>query len=214
MRDAALLLGRQGSGKGTVGRFVAREGLVQFASAGEILRIAARADTPKGRRIKKILKDGVGVPPHESYPLVAHALERLSAGNILLDGCPRRINEVGRVADLFSRQPQLVVELDVPLPIALARLQARRTCQTCEAPYGPAVPTEKGRCTACGGAVTKREDDSIEAIAKRLETWDVEGRKIIRYYDERTTVVRIDGARSPAAVAAEVGTHMRSLSGD
>ena len=205
MRRAALLLGRQGAGKGTIGRIVQREGLLQFLSAGDVLRIESRAHTDLGRRIAAVLRGGDGIPTAESYPLIARAIHALPPGPVLLDGCPRRSEEVELVHELFSSEPGLVLELDVPSPIALDRLLARRTCRTCEAPYGPLVPTAKdGRCAACDGAVGRRDDDTIEALRRRLAVWDVESRRIMRYYSARTRVVRVDATRTPSLVAADV----------
>ncbi|HYM54856.1 MAG TPA: hypothetical protein VES97_05800 [Solirubrobacteraceae bacterium] len=104
-----------------------------------------------------------------------------------------------------------MLDLHVPLPIAVARMLERQTCVSCEAPYGPKVPpAPDARCTACGGEVIHRHDDTLESMGRRLAVWDVEGRRIMRYYEAKTTVVRIDATREPTVVAAEVIHHIRA----
>jgi adenylate kinase len=214
MREVALLLGRQGSGKGTVGRIVDRGAPLRFLSAGELLRAEARGGTERGRRIEVALSNGDQVAPEESYPLIGQAIERMGEGGLLLDGCPRRRNEVALVKRMLGGEPALVIELYLPLPLALARMLVRVTCRECEAPYGPKVqPAEGGRCTECGGVVEQRADDTFERMSRRLSVWDVEGRRIIRYYEGATTVARIDATRAPDVVAAEVRDHLYAALG-
>jgi adenylate kinase family enzyme len=210
MRRFVLLLGRHGSGKGTIGRLAEERGLVQFLSAGETLRVATRTEGERARRNDALLSAGRKVPTEESYPLIREAIDRLAPGDVLLDGCPHRHDEVELVHDLFDREPELVLELDVPLEIALARIQARLTCQTCEAPYGPYVRAEPdGTCRRCGGLVERRTDDSFESISRKFETWDHEARRIMRYYAAQTAVARIDGTLAPELVATEVARRLR-----
>jgi adenylate kinase len=205
MCRSALLLGRQGSGKGTVGRVVAALGGPRFVSAGEVLRIASRAPTPEGARLAGILDAGRGLPPDESYPIIAEAVAATLSNDLLLDGCPRRVDEVDRVRDLLGRDPVVVIELTVPVVIAVARMQTRSRCAECEMPYGPErLPVVSGRCDACQGSIERRADDNVDGIRRRLEVWDVESRPILRHYEERTTVVRIDASHSIDAVAAAV----------
>jgi adenylate kinase len=210
MRRFVLLLGRHGSGKGTIGRLVEEQGGVQFLSAGETLRTAARAKGEQARRNDALLSAGRKVPTEESYPLIREAVDRLPPGDVLLDGCPHSRDEVELVYDLFDREPELVLELGVPPEIALARILARLTCQTCEAPYGPGFPAEPdGTCRRCGGSVDRRTDDSFESISRKFETWDGEARRIMRYYEAKTVVVRVDGTLAPELVAAEVALRLR-----
>lgn len=90
-----------------------------------------------------------------------------------------------------------MIVLEVPTPIAVERLVNRELCEACSWPYGPGWPSSDGACTQCGGTLATRRDDTPAGIARRLETWRVHGRPIMRYY-ERLGVLRTVRADLPA----------------
>jgi adenylate kinase family enzyme len=108
---------------------------------------------------------------------------RAAVGPLVLDGVPRLADQVGRVRALLGREPTAVIVLEVPTPIAIDRLMNRTTCEACDWPHGSGWPSSDGRCTQCGGTLTARADDTVAGIERRHETWGMEARGIVRYYE-------------------------------
>ena len=59
-------------------------------------------------------------------------------------------------------------------------------------------------CDVCGGEVVQREDDTEEAIERRLNLYEAETAPLIAWYDERELLVSINGTGSPDAVTRRV----------
>jgi adenylate kinase len=190
---AILLLGRQGAGKGLLGRLLASRLRRGFLSMGDVLRAEPRRGTALGLEIGRLIEAGDGVPPDTSYGLMAGVLAtRRHDEPLVVDGIPRRAGETCRVRHLLGGEPCAVVVLDVPTPIAVARLRSRQSCRECGMPHGPDWPPFEGRCRSCRGAVDPRADDhDLEAIDRRMEVWGMEAREIIAYYASLGVVHRV-----------------------
>ncbi len=52
-----------------------------------------------------------------------------------------------------------------------------------------------GVCDVCGGQVIQRADDTPEAVAKRLDLYDIETAPLVDRYEEQGLVKRVDGNR-------------------
>ena len=108
--------------------------------------------------------------------------------------------------EITAEQPiDLVLDLDVPRELVLARLSARRVCRDCGTNY-VASGYEKlpWICEVCGGDVMHRDDDTPEAIEHRLDLYEEQTAPLIEYYQSQGRLAVIDGvgiarARVPAA---------------
>ena len=88
----------------------------------------------------------------------------------------------------------LVINLDVPTEIVLDRIAGRRVCESCGATYHVhAPPKSDWTCDVCGGAVVQREDDTEDAVMRRLELYEEETVPIIDFYRNVGTLVVVDG---------------------
>ncbi|NDI14934.1 MAG: adenylate kinase, partial [Actinobacteria bacterium] len=88
-----ILLGRQGSGKGTQGARLAKHYDIAHISTGEMLRNAIKHDTPVGRVVKDIIDQGRLVDDELIASLVKGRLGETDARTkgYLLDGFPRTL---------------------------------------------------------------------------------------------------------------------------
>ncbi|MBM7829622.1 adenylate kinase [Agromyces cerinus] len=167
-----LIVGPQGSGKGTQGVLVAEAFGVPQVATGDIFRANVAGGTELGKRVQAIIEAGDLVPDALTSELVRDRLEQAdAAGGFLLDGYPRNRGQVDDLdAFLTSRGEALdaVIELEVPRGESIARLQQRAA--------------EQGRT-----------DDTEEVIANRLAIYERETAPILDVYRERGVVVRIDG---------------------
>lgn len=189
--ERILLLGRQGSGKGLVGRLVAKRRGAQFISMGDVLRAEQRRDTDLGRRIGDRIDAGHGVPPDISYELLTAALPA-ARESVVVDGIPRRADELGRVHKALGGEPSKVVVLDVPTPMAVERLLSRRSCSDCGMPHGPGWPPLDDRCRSCGARVLPRPDDGdLTRLHRRLDVWGFESRAIVGHYARKGLVSEV-----------------------
>jgi len=170
-----LIVGPQGSGKGTQGVRVAEAFGIPVVSTGDIFRANIKQGTELGQKVTAILDAGDLVPDELTSEIVRDRLSQDDAASgFLLDGYPRNTAQVGHLdAFLEGRGESLdaVILLDVPREESLDRLRLRAV--------------EQGR-----------SDDTDEAIAHRLDIYEHETAPIIEIYEPRGIVDRIDGVGS------------------
>ena len=212
-----ILMGPQGSGKGTqAARLAPRLGLALVAT-GDLFRGAIAAGTPLGRRIKDIYDRGELVPDEITVGLVDEKLDdiarerQLGEGvrGALFDGFPRtRAQAEALDAALAKRGESLsrVIRLDVPTETLVARLAGRRVCQRCGTVYHVEFnpPRRPGACDRCGGEVVQRADDTPAAVKKRLDLYFEQTEPLLAYYRERGLVTDVDGDRPIETVTDEI----------
>ena len=100
----------------------------------------------------------------------------------------------------------MAVSLDVPRDVILDRLTTRRTCSNsdCQAIYNTkSSPTKvEGICDKCGSPTIQREDETVEAISHRLETYNEKTAPLTGYYDGEGLLMSVNATSSDAVVAA------------
>jgi adenylate kinase len=195
-----VLLGRQGAGKGTQCVRLSRHYVVPHISTGDILRAAVREGTEFGKKAKAIMDAGELVPDDIMVGIVDERDTR--SRGFILDGFPRTVAQAAALEEITQpRGIDLVINLEVPRAVVLARLASRRTCSDCGANYSAERPPRYGsRCDVCGGDVIQREDDTVEAISRRLDLYDTETSPLIAWFTERGMLKEIDGDGDPDAV--------------
>jgi adenylate kinase len=204
-----ILMGPQGSGKGTQSERVrARLNLGSIAT-GELFRAAIKRGTELGRKIQAVYDRGELVPDELTVALVEDRLDELarerSHGAViegaLYDGFPRTIAQADALdRTLAAREDEVtaVIAIDVPRQKLVERLAGRRVCSVCGRVYNVLSdpPAVDGVCDVCGGPVTQRADDTPEAVAKRLDLYDIETVPLLDCYQEQGLVERVDGDRA------------------
>ncbi|KRD50745.1 adenylate kinase [Microbacterium sp. Root280D1] len=183
-RSARLLIvGPQGSGKGTQGVRIAESYGIPVVSTGDIFRANIKEGTPLGQQVTAILDKGDLVPDELTSEIVRDRLSQDDAAKgFLLDGYPRNAAQVEHLdAFLGARGESLdaVILLDVPREESIERLKLRAA--------------EQGR-----------SDDTDEAIAHRLDIYEHETAPILEVYGPRGIVDRIDGVGSLDEIAERV----------
>lgn len=203
MSRPLLLLGGQGAGKGTIGRFLARELKAIHLSAGSLLRAHVREGGRWASEIELRIHQGLHVREEISYGLLAARIAALAPSqDLILDGYPRGLDDLTRLAAVLGCEPKSVLLLEVPRPIAVERLLSREICEICDAPYGPGVASRKsGVCDDCGGTLSRRQDDSLHSIGRRIDGWEARRVPLITHLEHQGAVVSsIDASRSIAEV--------------
>jgi adenylate kinase len=183
-----ILLGAPGAGKGTVAKLLtAVDGSVQI-STGDILRAAVKDGTDLGKEAQGYMSRGDLVPDSLIMGIMGERLlEDDCKSGFLLDGFPRTIPQAEALKELLAKlniELDGVVNLNVPRETILDRLTTRRTCEDCSAIYNVKSnpPKVEGVCDKCGGAVVQREDETEEAISKRLDVFNDQTAPLVGFY--------------------------------
>jgi len=174
-----VVLGRQGSGKGTQCELLQEryEG-VSHVSTGEMLRDAAASGTPLGRRAEAIMAAGDLVPDDVMCDVVAERLgSLLRAGTaVLLDGFPRTPAQADALAEMVG---------EAPGPSGLAG----------------AVVLEIGNEAVSERMLARgRADDTAAGIARRLEIYETQTAPLMDWFEVRGLLRRVDATGEPAEV--------------
>ena len=212
-----IMLGAQGTGKGTVAGLISEQTGLPQISTGDIFRKNISEKTPLGVEADKYISKGNLVPDDITVPMVEDWLTWDDAKNgVILDGFPRTIEQAEKLDKILAKKGEkidLVINLVTPKEEIIDRMLTRRVCtnQDCKATYNIKLhpPVKEGICDKCGSPLKQRADDSDpEAIKRRLEIYEEKTSPLVEYYKEkgvlRTETVSISINRMGKDVANDV----------
>lgn len=212
-----ILMGAQGSGKGTQAAIIGPELKLVKVATGDLFRAAIAQGSELGLQVRSILESGNLVPDELTNAIVQVRLAQIAAqkskgedvNGALFDGYPRTMPQAQALDEILAQQGEAltaVIEIDVPRDKLINRLAGRRTCESCGAVYhvetGP--PKLPGICDKCGGSLVQREDDTPSAIARRLSIYDDQTRPLLDYYRERDVLRTVNGDQDVDKVTADI----------
>jgi adenylate kinase len=167
-----VIMGPQGSGKGTQAARLAEVYQVPAISTGDIFRANIKGGTELGRLAQEYSSKGELVPDEVTNAMVR---DRLAAEDVasgfLLDGYPRnaaQVDELDAILGDLGVALDAVVELTADRDELLARLRKR-------------------------AEIEGREDDTEEVIARRLDIYAEQTAPLTDAYAERGLLARVDG---------------------
>jgi adenylate kinase len=193
-----VLLGKQGAGKGTQAHRLAEHYEIAHLSTGDMFRQQAAQGTAFGLEAKRYMDAGDLVPDEIVMGVIEECLApggSLGEG-FVLDGFPRTVPQACALDKVLGVRPlDLVIDLEVPREIVLDRIAGRRVCTDCQRVYHVNMPPANGWiCDTCGGNVRQRDDDTEDAVERRLDLYERETVPIIDYYRAGSGIlVQIDG---------------------
>ncbi len=215
-----IILGRAGCGKGTQAKLLMEHfGNLFYISTGGLFRRLAKQETQVGHKVKDVLDNGGLQFDYLATMLwVSEISYNLKEGQgFCLDGAPRRIEEA-RVLDDFlkyfgRKENTVIILLDISRKEAFDRLTKRRICKGC----GQLIPwvgeyKNMESCDKCGGFLEERPDDVPEAINNRLDYFDKEVMKVVKYFKKRKMLVRINGEQPIEKVFQDILAEVRKKS--
>ena len=164
-----VVLGRQGSGKGTQSGLLTQAFGCAHLSTGDVLRAAAAAGTDLGRKAAAVMSSGGLVSDEIMVGIVAERLARddIVTSGVLLDGFPRTVEQADALESILADLGQSLtaaVNVDVPVAEVTERM------------------LERGR-----------SDDTPEAIARRLELYESETAPLLDWFSDRGLLLSVDG---------------------
>lgn len=182
-----ILLGPPGAGKGTQAAILNKKLDVPTISTGNILRAAVKNGTPVGLRAKGYMDAGKLVPDEVIIGVITERLaEPDCQKGFILDGVPRTIPQA-EALEKAGITFDAVVSLEISDEEIVERMDGRRVCTKCGAPYHikNLPPKVAGVCDACGGKLEERADDKPEVVRDRLNVYHKETAPLQDFYAER-----------------------------
>jgi len=188
-----VIMGVQGSGKGTQGTILAEDlGLVQI-SVGDMFRWNVQNHTKVGAQVRRIMAAGQLVDDDLVESIVHQRLDQHDWNyGFIVDGFPRN----RRQAEFFLERYDIdgVIHLDLPDAEVRRRVLARRLCSRCGLDYNLIAhrPRTEDRCDVCGGELVSREDDTEEALAARLRDYHGKTNPVLEIFRRKEFVFTVD----------------------
>jgi len=194
-----IIIGPQGSGKGTHAKKLAALLGILHISTGDLLRELAAQPTKEGAEIKDMLATGALFSDDFMLQILRKRLDKPDAEKgFILDGFPRTLNQANILEQITKIDR--AIYLNVPDNECVRRLAGRKTCTHCGSIYGNENPPKKdGKCDNCGSTLRVREDDKEETIRKRLGLYHQQTEPILDLYrrDCKLVEINIQPFRSP-----------------
>ncbi len=171
-----VVLGRQGSGKGTQCQMLTERTGIIHISTGDMLRAAVEAETQVGKQVKEVLDSGELVGDELMCELLAERLTKsdVSKNGIILDGFPRTTQQAEALIQILEKldiEMVLAINIDVKNEAVIERMLLRG-----------------------------RTDDTEEAIKRRLELYEKQTAPLLEWFNEKGILVSIDGGRTEEEV--------------
>jgi adenylate kinase len=188
-----VIMGVQGSGKGTQGAILAHDfDLVQIA-VGDIFRWHVQNHSKLGAQVRRVMASGELVGDDLVESVVRERLDQHDWNyGFIIDGFPRN----ARQAEFFLESYDIdgVIHLDLPDDEVRRRVLARRSCSQCGMDYNLIAqsPKVEGRCDACGAELISREDDTEQALVARLRDYHEKTNPVLDIFRRKEFVFTVD----------------------
>ncbi|SEF75521.1 adenylate kinase [Nonomuraea solani] len=204
-----VIMGVQGSGKGTQSALLAGDLDLVHISVGDIFRWHVKNHTKLGAQVRRLVAAGELVGDDLVAEVVGDRLQ-LHDWNygFIIDGFPRSRGQ----AEFFLESYDIdgVIHLDLPDDEVRRRVLARRLCSRCGMDYNLIAhrPAVEGRCDVCGGDLITREDDAPDALARRLADYHSKIDPVIELFRRKEYVMTIDARADKTTVQQTIRTRL------
>jgi adenylate kinase len=187
-----VVVGPQGSGKGTQAKKLAATYGIAHIASGDLYREAIARGTDLGQQVEPLLAAGHLVPDEITIPLIRDRLDRGDTlPGFILDGYPRNLAQAEALDEMLNdvgRSIHVVFEFQVPDRQQLIDRMLKRAAEE------------------------NRPDDTLEVMQRRLDTYDRETAPLVEYYrTTRGNVVGIHADRSIDEVFHEIEQSLSAL---
>jgi len=202
-----IIMGIQGSGKGTQAKLLADDLELEHFSVGDIFRWNVQHHTKLGAHVKRIMTSGELVDDDLVESVVRECLASHDWNfGFVIDGFPRN----ARQAEFFLESYDIdgVINLYLTDEEVSNRVLSRRLCSQCGMDYNLIAhrPAREGVCDICQGKLVARADDNPAALAVRLAAYHEETKPLIAIFERKEFVATIDATRPVQEVQVNIRT--------
>lgn len=191
-----ILIGKPGSGKGTVGSYLSKKLSLPVIVVGDLLREEVSKGTELGKEIDALISKGNFVPDETITKLILNKIYECKNGYIL-DGYPRNLEQAKQFKDLLEctgTHLDEIIYLDIEDNVIMDRLQNRLLCPICGKSYHTITikPQKDGICDKCNVDLVTRKDDKPEYLLERLRIFETITKPVVDYLNSIKKVSYID----------------------
>jgi len=194
-----LLLGPQGCGKGTIGQMLSERMGIPLLSVGEMLR-SVDPSSKYYQKVQEDTKNGVLVAEEIVVALLKEELakEKYRQG-VIFDGWGRSMQNL----QAFDPGFDFVIVFEMSRETSIKRISGRRLCETDGKTYN-ILTLPKKELEKCPGKLIQREDDTEEAVKKRLEIYYTQTQEVVDYFDKQGKTIHINAEPLPDEIFADL----------
>lgn len=205
-----IMMGAQGTGKGTVAGILKENLNIPHISTGDIFRKNIKEETELGKLATQYIDKGQLVPDEVTNQMIKSRINELDCKNgFILDGYPRNIaqaEELDKMLEEMNKKVEYAINLTLEMEEIMSRIINRRICSNseCKEIYNlVSKPTKiPGICDKCGSEIIQRADDSdSEAVKKRLDTYFSQTAPLIDFYEKKGIVHIVESNKPPKDLA-------------
>jgi adenylate kinase len=204
-----VIIGVQGSGKGTQAGLLATDLDLVHIAVGDIFRWNVQHHTKLGAQVRRTMAAGLLVSDDLVEGIVQQRLAEHDWNyGFIIDGFPRN----RRQAEFFLESYDIdgVIHLDLPDSEVRRRVLARRMCSGCGMDYNliEDSPRVAGRCDVCGASLVMREDDTEQALAVRLAEYHEKTNPVLDIFARKEYVLTVDARPEPELIQQKIRQHL------
>jgi adenylate kinase len=210
-----LLIGPQGSGKGTQAEKIVEQYKLTHLEMGALIRTRAKVHDKKAEIIDHLAnKKGLLLPDGIVLDMISDELtDKSSESGYLFDGFPRTENQYQALKQLLS-QKNLNLSGAIYLLISDAesvkRLASRRICEKCGKGYSVLLEPNRKICD-CTGKLITRADDAEDAIKRRLNLFHESTEPILRLLKQDNLLININGEQTVEKITIDIFENISKL---
>lgn len=213
-----IVLGPQGSGKGTQAEKLAKKYHLEHIEMGKFLREVAKTDTELGKHIHETINIQGKLVDDKTLKKVLHVklADLPRERGIIFDGVPRRKDQLEyfeAAMSEFGRKIDAVINIDIPEEESIKRISKRRICRKNQHPLimGTDIKSEKDKCPLDGSDIFQRIDDTPERIKVRLGIYHKDTKGVIDYYKQKGLLIEVDGTPSIEEVFESILNKLKTI---
>ena len=182
-----VLLGPPGCGKGTQSKLLVEKNNFVQLSTGDLLRSeTSKSDSDLGKKVKYLMESGELVPDNIVIDIIMNKVEQYKNKSIVFDGFPRNLKQA-EVLDSSLENVSVKLDHVILFQIDFKILEER---------INNRISETKG--------TEQRKDDNSETLLNRIEVFKSSTLPIVKYYEEKGIISKIDGMQKVNEVYAEI----------
>lgn len=203
-----IITGPQASGKGTQAKFLVEKHGFGFYESGKLIRDEISKGTEVGKKFESIINKGNLVPDELINDFFDRKAEPIvkSHERVLFDSFPRNLaqrDHFEKKMEEWGRPDSIFLFIKISREETFKRISIRRECPKCGAKYGD-IDEGVEKCKKCGEELKVRDDETKEAVEKRLDEYEKNTKPLIEYYRERGELIEINGEQTREEVLVDI----------